>query len=82
VVPHKGTSTKNKPTVSISLQPAIEFSFIRWAGPEAQVDTHPECALYMGVRWMRDVNEVEDKYGPMTAPTGSGNDPQGRRAET
>ncbi len=49
------------------------------AGPEAQVDMHPECVLHMGVRLMRDVNEVEDKYGPMTAAPGSGSDPQGRR---
>jgi len=58
----------------------LEFPFIRWAGPDSQVDLHPDCALHMGVRLMRDVNEVEDKYGPMTAPPGSGHDPQGRRA--
>ncbi len=57
----------------------LGFPFIRWAGPEAQVDMHPECVLHMGVRLMRDVNEVEDKYGPMTAAPGSGSDPQGRR---
>ncbi|MDQ3922821.1 MAG: hypothetical protein M3309_02645, partial [Actinomycetota bacterium] len=58
----------------------LEFPFIRWAGPDSQVDLHPDCALHMGVRLMRDVNEVEDKYGPMTAPPGSGHDPQGRTA--
>jgi hypothetical protein len=49
------------------------------AGPEAQVDMHPECVLHMGVCLMGDMNEVEDKYGPMTAALGSGSDPQGRR---
>jgi hypothetical protein len=56
----------------------LVFPFIRWAGPEAQVDMHPECVLHLGVRLMRDVNEVEDKYGPMTAAPGNGTDPQGR----
>ena len=59
----------------------LEFPFIRWAGPDAQVDMHPECALHMGVRLMRDVNEVEDTYGAMTAAPGSGSNPQRRRTE-
>lgn len=54
----------------------LGFPFIRWAGPDAQVDLHPECALHLGVRLMRDVNEVEDKYGPMTTSPGSGSNPQ------
>lgn len=60
----------------------LEFPFIRWGGPEAQVDMHPECALHLGVRLMRDVNEVEDKYGPMTTTPGGGFDPQGRWGRT
>jgi len=60
----------------------LGFPFIRWAGPDSQVDLHPECALHMGVCLMRSVNEVEDRYGPMTAPLGSGHDPQRRRART
>ncbi len=59
---------------------SLGFPFICWPGPDSQVDLHPECALHMGVRLMREVNEVEDKYGPMTAPPGSGHDPQGRTA--
>ena len=60
----------------------LGFPFIRWAGPDSQVELHPECALHMGVCLMREVNEVEDRYGPITAPPGSGHDPQGRRART
>jgi hypothetical protein len=50
-------------------------------GPDSQVDLHPECALHVRVCLMREVNQVEDRYGPMTAPPGSGHD-QGRRART
>jgi len=60
---------------------SLGFPFIRWAGPDSQVDLHPECALHVGVCLMREVNQVEDRYGPMTAPPGSGHD-QGRRART
>ena len=30
------------------------------------MDLNPECALHIGVRLMREVNEIEDRYGPMT----------------
>ncbi len=44
----------------------LGFPFIRWAGSDSQVDLDPECALHIGVRLMREVNEVEDRCGPMT----------------
>ena len=43
----------------------LRFPFIRWAGSDSQVDLNPECALHIGVRLMREVNEV-DRCGPMT----------------
>ena len=48
----------------------LGFPFIRWAGFDSQVDLNPECALHIGVRLMREVNEVEDRCGPMTPPSG------------
>ncbi len=59
----------------------LGFPFIHWVGPDSQVDQHPECALHVGVCLMREVNQVENRYGPMTAPPGSGHD-QERRART
>ncbi len=44
----------------------LGFPFIRWAGFDSQVDLNLECALHIGVRLMREVNEVEDRCGPMT----------------
>jgi hypothetical protein len=60
----------------------LVFPFIRWAGFDSQVDLNPECALHIGVRLMREVNEIEDRCGPMTPLPGSGHDPQGWRART
>ena len=42
----------------------LGFPFIRWAGSDSQVDLNPECALHIGVRLMREVNEI-DRCGPM-----------------
>jgi hypothetical protein len=44
----------------------LGFPFIRWAGFDSQVDLNLKCALHIGVRLMREVNEVEDRCGPMT----------------
>lgn len=54
----------------------LEFPFIRWAGSGGQANMHPECTLHMGVRLMRDVNEVEEIYGPMVTSPGRGVNPQ------
>jgi hypothetical protein len=39
----------------------LGFPFIRGAGSDSQVDLNPEYALHVGVRLMREVNEVEDR---------------------
>jgi hypothetical protein len=54
--------------VVLRVRCALEFPFMRWVGQSARVDLHPECALHMGVRLMRDVNEVEYIYGPGLGP--------------
>ena len=42
----------------------LGFPCIRWAGSDSQVDLNLECALHIGVRLMREVNEI-DRCGPM-----------------
>ena len=44
----------------------LGLPFIRGAGSDSQVDLNPEYALHIGVRLMREVNEVEDRCGLMT----------------